>query len=291
MMRDSRKTRLNKLYITALFLAIGLMVVLESSQAAETNRTRAILTFGVVPQQSATKLANRWTPILSYLGEKTGYRIDFKTAKDIPTFEKRCATGEYDLAYMNPYHYTVFHETPGYRVIAKENLKHLKGIIVVHKDSPYQDLSKLHEKTLAFPSPTAFAASVLTRAHLDKNGIHFTPRYVSSHDSVYRAVAKGLYPAGGGVPRTLKNVSPDIKDQLRILWTSKGYSPHAITAHPGVSDDVVKIIVEAMLAMNQDPRGKELFGAIEFKGLVPALDQEYDDVRKLGIKSLQELLK
>jgi PAS domain S-box-containing protein len=125
---------------------------------------RPTLTFGVVPQLSATKLAGKWTPILQRLGDKTGYTIRFRTAPDIPAFEQRLATGEYDMAYMNPYHYTVFHESPGYVAFAKEKDKRIKGIMVVRKDSSYCELNELANQTLAFPAPAAFAASVLTRA-------------------------------------------------------------------------------------------------------------------------------
>ena len=67
-----------------------------------------------MPQQSATKLARTWVPLLRLIQERSGMALRFATAPDIPTFEQRLAAGEYDLAYMNPYHYTVFHESPGF---------------------------------------------------------------------------------------------------------------------------------------------------------------------------------
>jgi phosphonate transport system substrate-binding protein len=281
-------SRLSKWCGVALFLAI--LINWQVAGAADNRLDAVSLTFGVVPQQSATKLAKLWTPIIDYLSNKTGIIIDFKTAINIPTFEQRCANGDYDMAYMNPYHYTVFHETTGYRAFAREQLKSLKGIIVVRKDSPYMKLTELKGKTLAFPAPAAFAASVLPRTHLSKLGIHFVPMYVASHDSVYRTVAKGLFPAGGGVPRTFNNIASEIRAQLRILWTSKGYAPHVIAAHPRVPAEVVQIISNAMAMMNQDPKGKDLLDCIAFKGLVPAKDHEWNDVRDLGIDILKDLI-
>ena len=66
-------------------------------------------------------------------------------------------------------------------------------------------------------------------------GIRFEPSYVSSHDSVYLAVYRGLYLAGGGVMRTFLNAPPEVRDQLRILWTTEGYTPHAVAALPSVA--------------------------------------------------------
>ncbi len=249
------------------------------------------VTFGLVPQQSASKLARLWGPIFAYLGRHAALEIKFRTAPDIPVFERRVAAGEYDIAYMNPYHYTVFSRSPGYRAFAKAKHKRIKGILVVRKDSPLESPRELDGATLAFPAPAAFAASVLPRAYLKREGISFTPRYVSSHDSVYRTVAKGLYTAGGGVVRTFNSVAPDIRDQLRILWKTKGYTPHAFAAHPRVSADVVERLTQAMLAMDKDEEGRVLLKSLSTKGFESATDSDWDDVRALGIDLLEDLVK
>ena len=105
---------------TAVRLALACVLLFPPVIMAQGGQAAVSLSFGIVPQQSAGKLAGLWTPILTYLSRKTGYAIHFKTARDIPTFERRLAAGDYDLAYMNPYHYTVFSRRPGYRVFAAE---------------------------------------------------------------------------------------------------------------------------------------------------------------------------
>ncbi|WP_415900350.1 phosphate/phosphite/phosphonate ABC transporter substrate-binding protein [Neptuniibacter sp. QD48_11] len=248
------------------------------------------LTLGIVPQQSAKKLAKLWTPISAYLSEKSGVKIMFATAQDIPTFEKRVLAGEYDIAYMNPYHYTVFSQKPGYRAILKQKDKRIKGIVVVQKDSPIQSLSELDSSVLSFPSPAAFAASVLPRAKMNKDGINFEPKYVSSHDSVYLTVSRGLFPAGGGVMRTFNNTDPKVKENLRVLWTTPGYTPHAIAVHPRVDGEKMQKVQQAFLSMNEDPEGKALLKSINFKGMEVAANDDWDDVRDLDIKLLEHLL-
>ncbi|HBC35158.1 MAG TPA: phosphate ABC transporter substrate-binding protein, partial [Marinobacter adhaerens] len=53
------------------------------------------LTFGIVPQQSSSRLAEQWTPLMSYLSEQLGRPVRFMTAPDIPTFEQRVLAGQY----------------------------------------------------------------------------------------------------------------------------------------------------------------------------------------------------
>ena len=250
-------------------------------------------TFGIVPQQSSGELARAWVPILGYLSGKTGVVFDFATAKDIPTFEERAVKGEYDFVYLNPYIYTVAHRAAaGYEAFAKERDKKLKGIIVVRRDSPYKTLRDLNNATLAFPSSSSFAATVIPQAHFESEGIKIESKYVSSHESAYLAVAKGIYPAGAGVVRTFDTMPVATRDQLRILWTTPGYSPHPFAAHSRVPKALVERLRAAMVAMDQDPQGKLLLDKIAFfKGISAAHDADYSDTRALKITISEQLIK
>jgi phosphonate transport system substrate-binding protein len=237
--------------------------------------------FGIVPQQSASRLAKMWIPLMDRLSEKTGLTIRFATTKDIPTFESCLAQGAYELAYMNPYHYTVFHGQKGYEAFAHQSDKKLKGLVVVRKDNPARFLKDLDGQTFAFPSPAAFGASVLPRAEMRKSGINHTPQYVKSHDSVYRSVVAGLHVAGGGVTRTFNAAPEALRSQLRIIYETKGYTPHAFAARPDVQKETRDRISTALLEIAKE--NPELVKGIGMQGFVPAQDRDWDDVRALGL--------
>ncbi|WP_342609810.1 phosphate/phosphite/phosphonate ABC transporter substrate-binding protein [Vibrio tritonius] len=247
------------------------------------------ITFGIVPQQSAIELAKNWGPLLSYLSKKTGYDIQFRTAKDIPEFEHRLARGEFDIAYMNPYHYVVFHDKAGYMPLVREGKKKLKGILVVKKDNPIQSIAELDNSTIAFPSPAAFAATVVTGAELRMDNIAFTPQYVSSHDSVYLNVAKGFFVAGGGVMRTFNNTPEEVRNQLRVLWISKGYTPHAFAYRSVLSHTAVIKIQEALVNLVKTEQGRSQLGNLGMSPLVTAKDSDWDEIRALNINALNNL--
>ena len=274
--RTARLTRRLTGFAFVLMFSAGV----HSSRAAEQVPE---FTFGIVPQQSATMLARLWGPILLYLGEKSATSLRFHTAPDIPTFEKRVRAGDYAFAYMNPYHFTEFNKAPGYQAIAKAKGRLIHGIIVVRADSPVMKLEDLDGMTLAFPAPAAFAATVLPQSWLRKEGIRFTPAYVSSHDSVYLGVAKGIFPAGGGIVRTLKNVALDVASQLRVLWTTPGYTPHAFAVHPAIDATTRERVAQAMYEMADDPQGRKLLATIKLNGLERARNEDWDDVRALNI--------
>jgi phosphonate transport system substrate-binding protein len=245
------------------------------------------LSFGVVPQQSASRLAEEWGPLLAEISRRSGVALVFKTAPSIPVFEERLAKGEYDLAYMNPYHYVVFHAAAGYQAFAKEQDRRIKGILVVRKDSPYRKPADLVGKTVVFPAPAAFAASILPQAEFGRLKIAIDARFVASHDSVYRAVASGLQEAGGGIQRTFEAMPAEIRDALRVLSETPAYTPHAFAAHPRVPPLAVAKVLAAMATLAGDESGQSLLAPLAFKGITAAQDKEWSDIRALDINLLE----
>lgn len=260
-------------------LSILCLLLIPTSQA----NADKIYSFAIVPQQSASQLAETWSPVLAWLSQHAGIQLRFVTTPDIPSFEKALSTATYDFAYMNPYHFTIFNAKPGYHALARAKDQHLKGIVVVAKNSPINDITQLSDTKISLPAPASFAASLLIQAELKRHGVIVKPEFVKSHNSVYRNVALGLFPAGGGIPRTLIMMDEGIRDQLRILWETPEFTSHAIAYHPDLPAEIIKQLQQAMDDMPKDPVGVELLAKIGFKGFEPANDNDWDDVRHLQI--------
>lgn len=264
-------------------MALGLL----AAPALQAQTVQEPLSFGIVPQQSASRLAQEWGPLLTEISRRSGVALVFKTAPSIPVFEERLGRGEYDLAYMNPYHYVVFHQAAGYRAFAREQDRKIKGIVVVRKDSAYQKPADLAGKTVVFPAPAAFAASILPQAEFGRLKIPIDAKFVASHDSVYRAVASGLQEAGGGIQRTFEATPAQVRDVLRVLSETPAYTPHAFAAHPRVTADKLGKVFAAMASLGKDELGQRLLQPLAFKGIAAAQDREWSDIRALDIDLLE----
>jgi phosphonate transport system substrate-binding protein len=253
----------------------------ETPAAPDSARPR--LTLGVVPQQSASKLAAQWGPLLELVGARAGVELVFKTATDIPTFEERCRAGEYDLAYMNPFHFTVF-DAHGYDALAKRAGSKIKGILVKKRGSEPARLEDLDGETVAFPAPRAFAATLLTSAGLRNADVAFESKFVKSHDSVYRAVALGKYAAGGGIMRTFRSVAPEVREQLEVLWETPGYTPHAFAVHERVPAALRDAVLRALTSLSGDDEGRARLAPLKIPAIEAANNADWDDVRALDIQ-------
>lgn len=238
-----------------------------------------------MPQQSAVKTAEIWGPVANYLSDATGYNVRLASAPTIPEFEQRLFDQAYDIAFMNPFHLTVFADDPGYRAIAHRAGQGINGIIVVKADSSITDISQLNGEQIAFPAPAAFAATLINGAELNSAGVAFTPVYTQSHDSVYRTVASGRLIAGGGIGRTLLATDEAVKSKLRVLHTTQRYTPHAIAVSPRVDEEIAQNLQSALQALT-DPN---VLGPLRVSGFVEADNSQWDDVRALELQPLERL--
>ena len=288
-MCEPMKKKINKLLtrLTQLVVVLYITCFVGLANAYTPENTQAKpLVFGIVPQQSAAKLARHWVPLLKFISNSTGVELKFATAPDIPTFEKRLAAGEYDIAYMNPYHYAVVSDKNGFKALVHEVGKKIKGIIVAKKNSKIEKLEDLSMQTIAFPAPASFAATLIPKASLSQKNISFQSKYVNSHDAVYRNIATGRFVAGGGIIRTFNALPERFRDQLKIIWTSEGYTPHAIATHPKVNDETRQKLLSGFLAVTNSDSSMQLLKPLRMKGFTQANDQEWNDVRSLDINLL-----
>lgn len=240
------------------------------------------LTFAIVPQQAAGELARRWAPIVQYLSEQTGLALQFRTAKDLPTFQNEMRNGVYDIAFINSYYYAQFSKTAGYHAFATERAAKFVGVVVAHRDSGLIRLSDLAKKPVAFASPTA-VTSMQAYTELKNQQINVMPVYVVSMDSVYRSVAKGMFPAGVGELRTLNSIDPEVRANLRTIWAAPPLPPFTFSAHPRVARADIEKLQRAMIEMSENAKGIALLKAVNMKGIDAADERDYESVRNLRL--------
>jgi len=222
---------------------------------------------------------------MAELETRTGLSFRLAAVSTIAVFEKEFLKGSYDFAYMNPYHLLKANEAQGYVPIIRDRTS-LRGILVVRKDSPIKKLSGLNNKVVAFPSPNALGASLLIRADLSElHHLSIVPLYVTSHDSVYLYVLKGLADAGGGVEQTLAIQPKPVRDALRTLYTSRAMSSHPIAIHPRVPSADAEKVRRAFLDIASTEEGRERLSKIPMKHPTSASLDDYTVMLRWGLES------
>jgi len=264
--------------LRAISIALVICIAAPVSAAEETLR------FGVVPQFDARKTRMVWQPILHSLEEQTGIRIELVGSPDIPEFEKQLMAGEFDLAYMNPYHLLKANEAQGYIPLVRDVGRTLFGIVVTRRDSPVQDIYDLDGKTVAFPAPNALGAALIPRAEFGESyGINIEPVYVKNHSSVYLNVVTGQAAAGGGIQKTLQSQPDYVRNELRVIYKTPEVAPHPLAAHPRIGEETWSSISKAFLQLGDTQADSALLARIPMKQAGQASMADYEPLRNMGL--------
>ena len=265
--------------LRALIGAVAALALGSGAGAAPTE-----ITFAVEPQFGAETIFETWGPVLHEVGARAGVKLRLETYRSIPEFERSLRRGAPDLAYVNPYHALLANRVQGYAPFLRDESRPLRGILVVRADSKARSVRDLDGEDIAFAAPNAFPASLYVRALLrEKEGIRFQPRYVSTHANAYRHVILGKAAAGGGIEQTLEFEPPEVRSQLRILYTAPPTPSQPVVAHPRLAKGLVDGIALAFHAVASQPEHGKLLTRIQF-GAPRATDlREYLPLQKLRL--------
>jgi len=266
---------------------------LQAESAYDNNRhvdAGKVYTVGVIPQFEARKLYSIWKPIIDELELKTGLKFKLKGSSSISGFEKKLLAGEFDFAYMNPFHPLITNKSQAYTPLVRDHSKSLQGILVVRQNSLVTSIKQLEGKVIAFPAPNALGASLMIRAELaNMYKINFIPSYVKTHDSVYLNVIYKKTAAGGGVQKTLNHQKPAIKNQLRILYRTQTSAPHPFGVHPRIDKHIAKKVQRAFLDMSNSKNGKRLLLQIPIKKIGTAEIEDYMPLLQMGLDKVYSM--
>lgn len=126
------------MFIRRLVLILFLAVFGNFSVSNKVWTDQIEYTFGVVPQYEIRKLASIWLPILDELEKRTGLKFRLVGTYNIPDFENNFIKGDFDFAYMSPYHSRLAYKNQGYTPLVRDDGKRLFGILVTSKNEWYR---------------------------------------------------------------------------------------------------------------------------------------------------------
>ena len=263
------------------FLAATVLFACLLPQAGHADEI--VYRFGVVPQFEHRKLFATWKPIIDEIARRTGIRLELAATLTVPEFERELSAGSYDFVYANPYHILREYTHQGYLPLVRDD-NPLRGILVVHRNSPVSSPAELQGQKLAVPSLNAVGASLLLRADLeDLFKVEMIPVNVKTHSSAYLQVASGQLPAAGGVEKTLQEQDARVRELLRVIYTTRDMPSHPIAAHPRVPPRVRQAVQQAIIALDTSPAGRELLAHVPIRRAVTTRMQDYLPMRQWGL--------
>lgn len=233
-----------------------------------------------------------WQDVFSYISQETGIDLVFEPATSQLDFELNLAKSHYDLALLSPLQFDAFRLNPGYQAQLKRKAQPIRAIIFVKKNGRIKSFSELRDATIAFPNPLNFESSIVPRESLKRLNFSITPQFLPSETAVYKEVISEKYVAGSGTHENFLAQPIEIRNSLKIIWDSPGFSPHAFVAHPRVDFFSLVKLKRAFVDMIKNEEAKKLLPYIFVdNGFEVARDSDWDEIKLIDLKALNGSIK
>jgi phosphonate transport system substrate-binding protein len=257
------------------------------------NRTYVL---GVHPYLPLTELKKRYEPLAAYLKDALGAEVVVRIGSDYEEHLARVGADEIDIAYLGPAGYVRMVENYGQKpLLARIETRDrpvFNGYLVKRMDSDVTDIASLKGKRFAFGDPASTMSHLIPRYMLLEAGIRLEDlgnhAFLGSHTNVAIGVLRGDYDAGAVKGEVL---AAYWNQGLRAFAKSEPFSEHVFVARADAEPAFLKAVTRALYGLSGTPKGRAILSGLKkgVTGMVPAQDQDYDNLRNV-INSLSDQL-
>ena len=241
--------------LAALF-ALALAPLAEPA-LAQTQTQPPSYTFSPVNQYDINLTAAYWNPIISYVSEKSGVKLNLKIGRTSADTTSYVLAKEVEFVFTNPL-FSPEREQLGWKVFGRRQTPPLQGQIVVPADSPITDLSQLKGQEVAFAGAEAFIVYKVPYAHLLSKNIDVKVVFAGNQNAAFAQLFAGKVKASGANSQLVDGYTRRENKKFRVLWSSEPFQDLALMASGKVPEKDVKAVASAFIEMAKDPRGREI---------------------------------
>ena len=237
--------------IKKIFLLLNLLLSIQVFADGTTYR------FSPVNQWDVTKTAAYWNPIIRYVSDKSGVKLELKIGRTSADTTAFVLAQEVEFVFSN-HLFSPEREKLGWKVFARRQAPPLHGQIVVPADSPITSLEQLKGTEVGFAGPEAFIGYKVPQAQLLSRGIDTRTVFAGNQNAAFAQLFAGKVKAVGSNSALVEGYTNREKKGFRVLWTSEGYHDLALMASGKVPDSEIKAVANAFVNMHKDPQGREI---------------------------------
>lgn len=216
-----------------------------------------IYSFGSVNQRSPSLTAQYWNPILDYVSQRSGVRLELQVASTGDRSSEATVAGRYDFVYNN-HQFKPSATSQGYSAILRPRAADIVAQIVTLDESTVKSLMDLRGKTIGFAHPQAFAGYAVPMDQLIRQGVEVVPVFGGSQQGIMGQLKSGNVIAAGVNGTVMREFAARENLRYRILWESPSYRELAISVHPRVPLKDVEAVRNAFASMADDPVGRRV---------------------------------
>lgn len=277
--------------LLTLLIGFSLVIQLFACTGPESTSTETSLRVGVLPDESAAALRERYIPLFEYLSHETGLAHELIIPDSYDDLLKKFGAGQIDLAYFGGVTFVKASSEHGaIPLVMRDVDSRFTSVFVVRGDSNV-DMQKLKGKKFAFGSKLSTSGHLMPRFFLQSEyrispEDHFANvQYSGKHDRTVFWVRDGLVDIGVANAEVVRKMFSDgrlLPGDIRIIWTTPPYADYVWAVHPRVPNSYQQQIRQAFLKLSvDDPLPKALLSNLGANGFYPASSKDFSVLKRV----------
>jgi phosphonate transport system substrate-binding protein len=238
------------------FLARGLAALLLIGGCGA-RAQQATYSFSPVNQYDINLTAAYWNPIIAYVSEKSGVKLNLKIGRTSADTTSYVLAKEVEFVFSN-HLFSPEREQLGWKVFGRRNTPVLQGQIVVPADSPITDINQLKGQEVAFAGPEAFLIYKVPYAYLLSRNVDVKVVFAGNQNAAFAQLFSGKVQAAGGNSQLVEGYTKREGKKFRVLWNSEAFQDLALMVSGKVPEADARKVAAAFIDMYKDPKGRDI---------------------------------
>jgi len=242
-----------------------------------------------IPDESPTELARKAAPLVKYLEQKLGMKVEFTPVTDYAASVEALANKQVDLAWFGGFTFVQAQHRSGGKIVPlvqrAEDEKFRS--VFISTDPAIKSLADLKGRNFSFGSQSSTSGHLMPRSFLLAAGIDpdrdfKRVAYSSAHDATVAAVASGKVDAGAVNISVWEKLVADGKvdpAKVRVFYTTPPFFDYNWSVHADMPRALREKLAKAFLDLDKStPQGREILELQRATKFIPTKAENYKGI-------------
>jgi phosphonate transport system substrate-binding protein len=242
-----------------------------------------------IPDESPTELARKAAPLVKYLEQKLGMKVEFTPVTDYAASVEALANKQVDLAWFGGFTFIQAQHRSGGKIVPlvqRAEDEKFRSVFIT-TDPAVKSLADLKGRNFSFGSQSSTSGHLMPRSFLLAAGIDpdrdfKRVAYSSAHDATVAAVASGKVDAGAVNISVWEKLVADGKvdpAKVRVFYTTPPFFDYNWSVHADMPAAQREKLAKAFIDLDKStPQGREILELQRATKFIPTKAENYQGI-------------
>ena len=269
--------------------AILISLLTVGCQSGRTTGSEAVLRVAMIPSTDPGKIVRESQPLVNYLEEKTGSRVELVVPTSYAAVVEAIANDRVDVAYLGGFTFVQASQRAGVcPLVQRERDQNFHSVFITQPDSGINSLADLKGHSFAFGDVNSTSGHLMPAYYMRAAGVDPSALaktlYTGGHDATALAVSNAKVDAGAMdelVYATMMKTGKITHTQVKIFYTTPAFFDYVWVARKRLDPKLSGAFADAFLKLDSSTaEGKALLDLLNANKYVVADDASYDKLRQ-----------